>query len=288
MFRFNSNEIYVCCEVGINHNGNLENIFRMMKKTKAIKADFIKFQKRDIKTQYDEKTLGLIRIGPYGTSITTKEQKELLELSKEEFDQINYWSNELKLPWTASPWDYTSLEFLLEYDIPFIKIASASITDTNLLRYCAITKKPLVISTGMADLTLIRKVVDFVLDEGGNIAYLLHCTSTYPTIDDEVNLLSISTLQQEFPNIKIGVSQHDTKVPTTAMAVALGAKFIERHVTLDRSMYGSDQSASLEFGGMRKVINDIKLWERVRGDGKIRMYPSEKPIAQKLRKTETL
>jgi N-acetylneuraminate synthase len=175
----------------------------------------------------------------------------------------------------------------MHYDLPYIKIASPSITDKELLCYCAATGKPLLLSTGMSDLALIHRAVAYMRSVGGKIACLYHCTSTYPGKPEELNLRGIQTLQREFPDIPIGYSGHEPGLPTSVMAAVLGAASIERHITLDRSMPGSDQAASLEPGGLQRLVRDIRLWERSRGDGVITVYDSEIPVRQKLRRRDS-
>jgi N-acetylneuraminate synthase len=176
----------------------------------------------------------------------------------------------------------------MRYDIPYLKIASASTTDTSLLHHCAATGKPLLVSTGMCDLALTRRATDFIRSVGGDIACLYHCTSTYPGVPEELNLRAIQTLQREFPDIPIGYSGHEVGVPTSVMAATLGAASIERHITLDRAMEGTDHGASLEPAGLQRLVRDVRLWERARGDGMIRVYDSEIPVRNKLRRLDTL
>lgn len=277
---------YIIAEIGINHNGDLDIAKDLIRRSAAAGCDAVKFQKRTVDVVYSPEELARPRDNPFGP--TNGDLKRGLEFGKEEYDEIDSFCKRNYVDWFASPWDEASVEFLLRYDIPYLKIASASVTDKDLLVYCAQTGKPLIISTGMCTLDMVRKVVYTVYDAGGEIASLLHCTSTYPSKTEELNLLGIKTLKQEFPNIRIGYSGHETNVPTTTMAIALGAEVIERHVTLDRSMWGSDQSASLEMNGFSKVVSDARLWEVARGDGTIKYYDSEKPIAEKLRRKDTL
>jgi N-acetylneuraminate synthase len=176
----------------------------------------------------------------------------------------------------------------MQYDVPYMKIASACMTDKELLSHCIETKKPLLISTGMADLSLIKTVVKNVRDMGGSVGCLYHCVSTYPSRSDELNLLGIQTLKKEFPDIPIGYSGHEVGVATTVMAAVLGAVSVERHITLDRAMWGSDQAASLELPGLSRLVRDIRVWEIARGDSVINMQEREKPIESKLRRKHTI
>ncbi len=279
-------KIYVIAEIGINHNGSIETAKELIEIAKNIGCDAVKFQKRTIDVVFTEEQLNKSREGPFGD--TYGDAKRGLEFEKEEYDQIDEFCFQLEIDWFASAWDEASVEFLLRYDVPYLKISSASITDKDLLQYCAMSGTPLLISTGMCDLPAIRKAVSAVYDVNGEIACLFHCTSSYPSKIEELNLLGIVTLMSEFPGIPIGYSGHETIVPTAAMVAALGIKFIERHFTLDRSMWGTDQSSSLEPNGMKKVVDSIRVWERAKGDGVITIYDSEFPLMDKHRRKNTL
>ncbi len=278
--------VYVVAELGINHNGSLDNVVKMIKIAHAMGCDAVKFQKRTVETVYTLEELVTPRVSVYGT--TNGDLKHGLEFDREHYDVINVLCHDLGIEWYASPWDIDSLEFLFNYGLPYIKIPSALITDKEMLMACATSGVPLLLSTGMATLDMIHKSVDFVYKQGGIIDCLYHCTSTYPTEPKEINLSGIVTLRNEFDGIPVGFSGHERGVPTSIMAIALGARSIERHFTLDRTMWGSDQSASLEPEGIRRICSAARIWEKAEGDGKIRFYPSEKPIAAKLRKKETL
>ena len=280
------NQCYIVAEVGINHNGDIEIAKKLMEVAKNAGCDAVKFQKRTIEVVYSPEELARPRENPFGT--TNGDLKRGLEFGKREYDEIDFFAKELDIPWYASPWDEESVDFLMQYDIPYIKIASACATDRDLLKHCVNTGKPLLIATGMCDLPLIRRIVDYVLSIDGQIACLYHCTSTYPSKPVELNLLGIQTLKNEFPEIPIGYSGHETGVPPSVMAAVLGAASVERHITLDRAMWGSDQAASLEPRGMQLLIRDIRLWEEARGDGAIHIYESELPIEKKLRRKNTL
>jgi N-acetylneuraminate synthase len=277
---------YVVAEIGINHNGDLNIARQLIDAAKSCGCDAVKFQKRTIEKVYTRDQLSAPRKSPFGT--TNGELKRALEFGKPEYDQIDLWCREKNINWYASPWDLKSVDFLVEYDVPFLKIASPLVTDRSFLEKCAQTGKPLIVSTGMCDLAMIRKSVAAIFSYGGKIACLYHCTSTYPTAYEELNLKAISTLQKEFPDIPIGYSGHELGVAPTVMAAVLGATSVERHITLDRSMWGSDQAASVEIPELDRMVKDIRLWEAVRGDGLIRYYNSEKETAQKLRTQNTL
>ncbi|MEQ8356263.1 MAG: N-acetylneuraminate synthase family protein [Kiloniellaceae bacterium] len=277
---------YVVAEIGINHNGDIGTAKQLIKAAKDAGCDAVKFQKRTLEVVYAPEELAKPRENPFGE--TNGDLKRGLEFGKSEYDQIDKLCKEIDIEWFASPWDEGSVDFLAQYDIPYLKIASASATDLDLLKHCAATGKPLLISTGMCDLDMIKRIVAAVDKAGGTIACLYHCTSTYPAKTEELNLMGIKTLEKEFPNIPIGYSGHEVGLPTTIMAAALGVKSIERHITLSRAMWGSDQAASIELPGLERLVRDIRAWEVARGDGNIVIYDSEKPIAEKLRRKDTI
>jgi len=277
-------ECYIVAEIGINHNGNLDTALKLIKTAYGCGADAVKFQKRTIDLVYTEEELAQQRESLFGN--TNEDLKRGLEFGLEEYKAIDSLCKGIGIDWYASPWDTQSVKFLAGFGVPYLKLASASITDSALLKACCDTGIPLLVSTGMADLQTIRKVVDKITGYRGKIECLYHCNSTYPTKPQECNLLGITTLKKHFPGIRIGYSGHETMVPTGCMAAVLGAASVERHLTLDRSMFGSDQSASLEPHGFQKMCSEIRLWERVRGDGVIRFYESEYPVAKKLRRID--
>lgn len=280
------NRCYIVAEIGINHNGDIGIAKRLMKIAKLAGCDAVKFQKRTIDLVYSPEELAKPRESPFGN--TNYDLKRGLEFGKAEYDEIDSYGKELDIEWFSSPWDEESADFLGQYDIPYIKIASASATDKNLMKHCIEIGKPLLISTGMCSFPQIRRIVEFVLRHRGQIACLYHCVSIYPALPEELNLLGIQTLKKEFPEIPIGYSGHEVGVPTSLMAVVLGAISIERHITLDRAMWGSDQAASLEHAGIQRLVRDVRLWERARGDGTIRIYEKEFTIQQKLRRRTTI
>ena len=180
------------------------------------------------------------------------------------------------------------IEFLLDYDTPYLKVPSALVTSKEYLQACASSRKPLLVSTGMCDLQMIKQAVEVILSAGGQIACLYHCTSTYPCSIDELNLRGIQTLQKEFPDIPIGYSGHEVTPYTTLIAAVMGARSVERHLTLSRALWGTDQAASLEVPAFAKLVRQIRNIELASGDGQIRFYESEIPIAEKLRKVDDL
>jgi len=280
------NRCYIIAEIGINHNGQIEVAKQLINMARGAGCDAVKFQKRTVEVVYSPEELARPRESPFGT--TNGDLKRGLEFGKDEYDEIDRYCKEVGIEWFASPWDEGSVDFLMRYDVPYIKIASPCATDRDLLRYCVSTGKPLLISTGMCDLPLIRQIVDTVIGWGGKIACLNHCISTYPARVDELNLSGIQTLQREFPDIPIGYSGHEVGVATTLMAVVLGATSVERHITLDRAMWGSDQAASLEAPGLTRLVRDVRVWEKARGDGMMRISERERPIEEKLRRKHTI
>nr|MEC9418395.1 N-acetylneuraminate synthase family protein [Pseudomonadota bacterium] len=277
---------YVIAEIGINHNGDIDQALEMIRKSKEAGCDAVKFQKRTIDVVYSAEELARPRENVFGA--TNGDLKRGLEFGKADYDRIDNLSKELGIDWFASPWDEGSVDFLLDYDTPYIKVASAMVTDRDFLEYCARSGRPLLVSTGMSDMAMVKSFVDVIERSGGEIACLYHCTSTYPTRDDEINLLGISTLKDAFPHLKIGFSGHEEGILPSVCAAALGACSIERHVTLDRSGWGSDQKASLEMPEVAELVSQVRRVEVVRGDGVLRFYEDEKPIAEKLRRKVTL
>lgn len=286
--RHDPSKIIVTAEIGINHNGSLEVAKELIESSAEIGCDYVKFQKRTPEICVPQEMREVIRQGTPWGDISYMDYREKVEFGRFEYDEIDTLCKKLGIGWTASPWDAPSVEFLLRYDVPFLKVPSASITDKNLIQYCAQTNVPLVVSTGMANLNTIRKVVAAVYEVHGEIEYLLHTTSTYPAPIEDLNLKSIHTLATEFPYINIGYSGHEIGIPSTVLAIGLGAKFIERHVTLDRSMWGSDQAASLEIEGLRRVVQAARTYEKAIGDGVIKISEGEKPLIQRLRRADTL
>jgi N-acetylneuraminate synthase len=272
------NPCYVVAEIGINHNGSLDLAKRLIEVAVASGCNAVKFQKRTIDVVYTAVELARIRESPFGT--TNGELKNALEFSSEQYQAIDTHCKKLGIPWFASPWDEDSVDFLEKFGVPCHKVASASLTDDNLLRHIRATGKPVIISTGMSTMAQIELAVDIL---GKKDLVILHATSTYPASYDELNLKVIPVLAQHF-NVPIGYSGHETGIPSSVAAVALGAVMVERHLTLDRAMWGSDQAASLEPNGMQRLVRDIRLIETSFGDGKKRVFEREVPIMEKLRR----
>jgi N-acetylneuraminate synthase len=270
---------FFIAEIGINHNGSLETAFRLIDEAKAAGFDAVKFQKRTVDIVYSAEELAKPRTSPFGE--TNGDLKRGLEFGKKEYDAIDQYCKANDILWFASPWDVESVRFLKQYDLPAIKIASASLTDGDLLDEAKAMGVPVLLSTGMSTLEQIDVAVKRL---AGADVVLLHTTSTYPSQDDELNLAVIATLRERY-KLPIGYSGHEVGVmPSVYAAVAFGACCIERHITLNRAMWGSDQAASLEPDGMRRLIKNVKLWSIAKGDGVKRLYDSEVPVMLKLRR----
>jgi len=269
---------YVVAEIGINHNGDMELAKRLINVAVAAGCDAVKFQKRTVDVVYTAAELAKARESPFGT--TNGELKRALEFGKEQYQEIDTHCRKAGIVWFASPWDEASVDFLESFNVPCHKVASASLTDDNLLRHIRATKKPAIISTGMSTMAQIERAVEVL---GTKDLIVLHSTSTYPASYDELNLKVIPILAQRF-KVPIGYSGHETGIPSSVAAVALGAKMIERHLTMDRAMWGSDQAASLEPNGITRLVRDIRLVETALGDGKKRVFDREVPIMEKLRR----
>tara|TARA_B110000977_G_scaffold36325_1_gene48658 strand:- start:9182 stop:10030 length:849 start_codon:yes stop_codon:yes gene_type:complete len=271
---------YLIGEIGINHNGDINIAKKLIKNAKDCGFDAVKFQKRTIDIVYDKKTLDTPRESPWGK--TTREQKLGLEFEKSEYDQIDEYCKELNIDWFASAWDIKSLKFLENYSLKYQKIASAMIVDKNFLNETAKTKKHTFISTGMSTKEDINNAVDIF--KKNNCSFeLMHCVSTYPMKIKDANLITINQIKNEY-NCNVGYSGHENGVVISLAAVMMGITSLERHITLDRTMYGSDQAASLELSGMENLsqsINKIILSVGQPSLGKI--IDDEMPIAKKLR-----
>ena len=272
--------VFFTAEIGINHNGDLEVAKKLIDVAVEAGCDAVKFQKRTIEKVYSKDVLDTPRESPWGK--TTKEQKLGLEFGKAEYDIIDQYCKEKNIEWYASSWDVDSQLFLQNYNLKHNKVASAMLTNHKLLEVIAKERKPTFISTGMSTIDEIRDAVR-IFKKYDCIFSLQHSNSSYPMKEEEANLNCITTLQKEF-ECDVGYSGHETTGYLICIcAVILGAKSIERHITLDRSMYGSDQAASLEPVGLKRVVNDIRRIETVLGDGEKRVWPSEIPVMKKLR-----
>ena len=274
------NNIYLIAEIGINHNGDLEIAKKLIDNAKTANFDAVKFQKRTLDKVYTKEALDAKRESPWGK--TNREQKEGLEFSEDDYKKIDSCCQTKKIDWFASAWDLDSLNFLDKFDLKFNKIASAMITDKEFLIGVAKRKKYTFISTGMSSLDDINRAVD-IFKENDCSFELMHCISTYPMNPEDANLKTINALKKMF-NCKVGYSGHENGVSVSLAASMLEISSLERHITLDRSMYGSDQSASLEFSGMKNLTESIKKMTIALGESKIgHITEEEKIIAKKLR-----
>tara|TARA_A100001011_G_scaffold398093_1_gene501324 strand:- start:53 stop:931 length:879 start_codon:yes stop_codon:yes gene_type:complete len=282
--RINNNDgVYFIGEVGINHNGDLDIAKKIILEAKKAGFSAVKFQKRNPDLSTPEDMKDKLRETPWG-EMTYLAYKHRIEFGKKEYDEIAKYCLELEIDWFASCWDTDSLDFLLQYNPPVLKIASASITDKALLEAHSDTKLPLVMSTGMSTMDEILKAFEILKN---NPLAILHTTSTYPCPPEELNLNMIRTLIEIFPNNPIGYSGHESGLSTSIAAAVLGAKIIERHITIDRAMWGTDQSASLGIDGMNKLVGSITKIIKSLGSGEKKVYESEKPIIKKLRNYKT-
>ena len=272
--------VFFTAEIGINHNGDLEVAKKLIDVAVEAGCDAVKFQKRAIEKVYSKAVLDTPRESPWGK--TTREQKLGLEFEKAEYDIIDQYCKEKNIEWYASSWDIDSQLFLQNYNLKHNKVASAMLTNHKLLEVIAKERKPTFISTGMSTMDEIKDAVR-IFEKYDCKFSLQHSNSSYPMKEEEANLNCITTLQKEF-RCDVGYSGHETSGYLVCVsAVILGAKSIERHITLDRSMYGSDQAASLEPIGLKRVVNDIRRIEAILGDGEKRVWSSEIPVMKKLR-----
>ncbi|MGC2476950.1 MAG: N-acetylneuraminate synthase family protein [Candidatus Sulfotelmatobacter sp.] len=269
---------FVIAEIGINHNGDVDLAKRLISVALAAGCDAVKFQKRTVDVVYTQEELAKPRENPFGP--TNGDLKYGLEFEQEEYEEIDAFCKSVKMVWFASPWDEKSVDFLEKFRVPAYKIASASLTDDSLLRHIRNAKKPVILSTGMSTYAEIDHAVDVL---GKEDLILMHATSTYPANYGELNLRAIPTMAARY-GVPIGYSGHETGIPTSVCAAALGACSVERHITMDRAMWGSDHAASLEPNGISRLVRDIRLWEQAKGDGIKRVYEREVPIIKKLRR----
>jgi len=272
---------FVTAEIGINHNGDVEIAKRLIEIAARAGCNAVKFQKRTPDLCVPQKQRSLMRETPWGY-ITYMEYRRKVEFDVDQYREIDSFCRELGLTWFASAWDEPSVDFLAQFDVPCYKIASASLTDAGLLRHIRSKSRPVILSTGMSTLDEIDRAVE-VLGQGDLI--LLHSCSAYPAYYEELNLKVIPRLRERY-GVLVGYSGHETGLPSSVAAVALGACMVERHITLDRSMWGSDQAASLEPNGITRLVRDIRLVETAMGDGVKRLVKRELPLIARLRRTE--
>jgi N-acetylneuraminate synthase len=274
------NPVYITGEIGINHNGDLANAIALIDQAADAGCDAVKFQKRTPEVCTPRDQWDIERDTPWGR-MSYIDYRHRVEFGVEEYAAIDEHAKRRGIAWFASPWDIGSVDFLEGFDVPAHKVASACLTDDELLRRLRATGRTVVLSTGMSTMRQIRHAVEVL---GSDNIILCHATSTYPAQASELNLKMIYTLQGEFPNVPIGYSGHETGLQTTLAAVAMGATFVERHITLDRSMWGSDQAASVEPQGLARLVRDVRVISEAMGDGVKQIYDGERTAMKKLRR----
>jgi N-acetylneuraminate synthase len=294
------NKTYIIAEIGINHNGDLDIAKKLIDVASLSGCDAVKFQKRNPDVCVPEHQKSVMRDTPWG-EMTYLDYKKLVEFEKPEYDEIDRYCKERGIAWSASPWDLDSLEFLMQYDIPFIKIPSAMITNEELMFAAKRTGKKVIISTGMSTFSEIERSITILKLPGDTPELLrpwnsdevkegkkacefavLHCNSTYPAPLNELNLSAIKTLKDRF-KCEVGYSGHEFRLGTSVAAVYLGATIVERHITLNRTMWGTDQLSSVEPQGLIKLVKGVRELEEAYGDGELTITESEKQVRKKLR-----
>lgn len=271
--------VFVIAEIGINHNGDMAIAKQLIDVAKKAGCDAVKFQKRTLDKVYTKEQLDAPRESPWGT--TFRQQKEGLEFGKKQYDEIDAYCKKVGIQWSASAWDVDSQKFLRQYGLSFNKVASPMLTNTPLIEAVAEEKRHAYISTGMSDFAEIDTAVA-VFKKHECPYTIMHCVSVYPAKDDELNILTVRTLQERY-QCPVGYSGHEVGVFGSLVAVMLGASAVERHITINRSMYGSDQSASLEPRGLDYLVRDIRAIKPSLGDGVKRVLDAEQANAKKLR-----
>lgn len=274
--------VFIAAEIGINHNGSLEIAKKLIEGAKAAGCDAVKFQKRTPEICVPEDQWNIERDTPWGR-MKYIDYRHKVEFTKDDYSEIDRFCKEKDIVWFASCWDEEAVDFIEQFDVPIFKTASASLTDKNLLLKHKKINKPTIISTGMSTMEEIEDAEK--LFEKKNIL-IAHATSSYPCPNEELNLKMITTLREKYPEIPIGYSGHETGLAPTWAAVSLGASFVERHITLDRAMWGSDQAASVEPNGFNRLVRNIRDIEIALGDGIKRVYQSEMSARTKLRRVK--
>jgi len=269
---------FIIAEIGINHNGDIELAKTLIDMAVKNGCDAVKFQKRTIDVVYSAQELAKERTSPFGN--TNGDLKRGLEFGIKEYTQIDEYCKSKGIIWFASCWDEEAVDFIDQFNPPCYKIASASLTDDNLLKYTKSKGRPILLSTGMSTMKQIEHAVK-ILGEKDLVLY--HCTATYPTANEEINLKVIETFRKKF-NCPIGFSGHEKGIAPSLISAVLGANSVERHITIDRTLWGSDHAASLEPSGLFRMVRDIKMMPVLLGDGVKKVYESEVPIIQKLRR----
>ena len=277
-------KVFFIGEIGINHNGSIDIAKRLIDGAVAAGCDAVKFQKRTVETVYDQLDLDRLRESPWGT--TNREQKLGLEFGKTEYDEIDRYCRNAGIEWFASAWDIESQRFLRQYDLKHNKVASAMLTHRELLEEIASERRHTFISTGMSSIEQIAKAI-IIFTKHDCPFELMHCNSTYPMQIEDANLRVMETLRERF-KCNVGYSGHEAGIIVSCAAVAMGATSIERHITMDRAMYGSDQAASLELTGLEKLVRYIRGIEKAFGSSEKNVHDTEVAIASKLRRVNTL
>lgn len=271
---------YVIAEIGLNHNGEVDIAKRLIDVAAEAGADAVKFQKRTPEIATPEHMRDVPRETPWGT-MSYLDYRRRVEFGRDEYLEVGAYAAERGLDWFASPWDVPSVEFLEDLDVVAHKVASACLTDTELLEALRDTGKPIILSTGMSTIEQIDQAISVL---GTDRLVLLHATSTYPMEPEEANLRMIPALRDRYPGVPVGYSGHERGLQISLAAVALGAQAVERHITLDRTMWGSDHAASLEPTGLQHLVRDIRVIEEALGDGIKRVFPGEMAPMAKLRR----
>ena len=271
--------IFIIAEIGINHNGEIDLCKKLIDAASEAGCNAVKLQKRDIETVYSQSFLDSPRDSPWGN--TQRDQKEGIEFTSDQYDEIDRYCKSINIEWFASAWDLKSQDFLAKYSSNYNKIASAMIVNTDLLRKVAAERKHTFISTGMSTYEDIDKAVN-IFREYECPFELMHAVSTYPMRDEDANLNLIRTLRKRY-SCNVGYSGHEVGLAISYAAAALGITSLERHITLDRAMYGSDQAASIEPSGLRQLVGAVRKIEQAMGDGNKKVIDAEVPIARKLR-----
>jgi N-acetylneuraminate synthase len=274
---------FVIGEIGINHNGSVEIAKKIIEGAKSAGCDAVKFQKRTPEICTPKDQWYIERDTPWGR-MTYIDYRYKVEFGIDQYSEIDKYCKEIGIIWFASCWDEEAVDFIGQFNPPLYKTASASLTDNDLLVKHKNLKKPLIISTGMSTINEIEDAIEVFGLENLLIA---HSTSSYPAKNNELNLRMINTLKEKYPGVPIGYSGHEVGLAPTWAAVSLGASFVERHITLDRAMWGTDQAASVEIGGFQRLISNIRDIEASLGDGVKKVYDSEIPVMKKLRRVRS-
>ena len=278
--KITKNQTFFIAEIGINHNGDIKNALKLIESAKLAGCDAVKFQKRTPKIATPKSSWDVMRETPWG-KMKYIDYKKKIEFEKREYDIIDKYCKKIDIIWTASCWDVPSVKFIEKYKVKFHKVPSACITDILLLKELKKTNKPVIISTGMSTEKQIKKAVNILSQKNLSI---LHCNSSYPAQNYQLNLRYIEKLKKTYKRSIIGYSGHEMNLSSSVAAVVLGAKIIERHITLDKSMWGTDQQASIEPLGFARLIKDVRAVEKSLGRPVKIIYPEEKVIMSKLRK----